>query len=144
MKKVITILMSVLFVFSVAGLSFAASQNADPAEKAATKTVKKKHIVKVKQVTGEVTAVDAKANTLTVKAKKGEVALTTDEKTKVSIGKEKNKSLDDVKVGDKVTAKYTEADGKNVAKSVAVRVAPKAKKHTKKAAPKAEEKPAAK
>ncbi len=126
MKKVIAIIVSALFILSVAGISFAA-------EKAA-----KKAPAKVKQVTGEVTAVDAAANTLTVKGKKGDVALVTDAKTMVKVGKEK-KALADVKAGDKVTVKYTEADGKNTAKSIAVSAAP-AKKEMKKEAPKAEEK----
>ncbi len=117
MKKVIAIIVSALFILSVAGISFAA-------EKAA-----KKAPAKVKQVTGEVTAVDAAANTLTVKGKKGEVALATDDKTMVKVGKEK-KALADVKAGDKVTVKYTEADGKNTAKSIAVSAAP-AKKEKK-------------
>lgn len=71
MKKAIAIIVSVLFVLSVAGLSFAAEQKAAPAEKAAPAKAEKKAPAKVKQVTGEVTAVDAKANTLTVKGKKG-------------------------------------------------------------------------
>jgi len=129
MRKAIAIIVALLFVLSVAGLSFAAEKKA-PA--------------KVKQVAGEVTAVDAKANTLTVKGKKAEVSLTTDEKTTVTIGKEK-KTLDDVMVGDKATVKYAEVDGKNVAKSIAVTPAKK-KEEKKEAAPakKEEKKPAEK
>jgi len=129
MKKAIAILVSVLFVLSIAGFALAAEQKAAPA-------AEKKAPAKVKQVTGEVTAVDAAAKTLTIKTKKGDVMLTADDKTAVMAGKEK-KALADVKAGDKVTAKYTEMDGKNVAKSIAVTAAPK------KAAPKAEEKKAA-
>ncbi|HUO76046.1 MAG TPA: DUF5666 domain-containing protein [Thermodesulfovibrionales bacterium] len=130
MKKAIAIIVSVLFVLSVAGLSFAAEKAAPaPAEKA-----EKKAPAKVKQVTGEVAAVDAKANTLTVKGKKGDVMVNTDDKTSVKIGKEK-KSLADVKMGDKVTVKYAEMDGKNVAKSIMVSAAPaKEKKEMKKEA----------
>jgi len=132
MKKAIAIVVSVLFVLSIAGFAFAAEQKAAPA-------AEKKAPAKVKQVTGEVTAVDAAAKTLTVKTKKGDVMLTADDKTAVMAGKEK-KALADVKAGDKVTAKYTEMDGKNVAKSIAVTAAPMKEK---KAAPKAEEKKAA-
>ena len=132
MKKAIAIIVSVLFVLSVAGLSFAADKAAPaaaPAEKA-----EKKAPAKVKQVTGEVAAVDAKANTLTVKGKKGDVMVNTDDKTSVKVGKEK-KSLADVKMGDKVTVKYAEMDGKNVAKSIMVSAAPaKEKKEMKKEA----------
>ncbi|MCL4476076.1 MAG: hypothetical protein M1508_07615 [Nitrospirae bacterium] len=157
MKKVIAIVVSVLFVLSIAGLSFAAEQKAAPAAPAEKKEAapakkemapakaeekkaeKKKAPAKVKQVTGEVVAVDAAAKTLTVKGKKGEVALTVEEKAAAKLA--------DVKMGDKVTVKYKEVDGKNVATSVAAKKAA-AKKTEKKemapakkeAAPKAEEK----
>jgi len=131
MKKAIAIIVSVLFVLSVAGLSFAAEQKAAPAP---AEKAEKKAPAKVKQVTGEVAAVDAKANTLTVKGKKGDVMVNTDDKTSVKIGKDK-KSLADVKMGDKVTVKYAEMDGKNVAKSIMVSAAPaKEKKEMKKEA----------
>ena len=134
MKKTIAIIVSLLFVLSVAGLSFAA-------EKAATapapeKTMEKKAPVKVKWLSGEVSAVDAAAMTLTVKGKKAEVALTVNDKTKITMGKEK-KTLADVKVGDKVSAKYSEVEGKNVAKSIAIK-GEKAEKKTKKMEKKAE------
>jgi len=80
---------------------------------------------KVVQVTGEVAAVDAAAKTITVKGKKGDVVIAVDDKT-----------LADVKAGDKVTAKYTTADGKNTAKAVKKDAA------AKKAEKKAEEKKA--
>ena len=130
MKKTIAIIVSLLFVLSVAGLSFAAEQKAAPAEKkeapakAEKKTTEK---VKVMRVTGEVTAVDAKAMTLTVKGKKGDVALTANDKTKFA----KGKTLADVKVGDKAMVVYSETDGKMVAKSVMSKAAA-AKKETKK------------
>lgn len=129
MKKAIAIIVSVLFVLSVAGLSFAAEKAAPAAAPA-----EKKAPAKVKQVTGEVAAVDAKANTLTVKGKKGDVMITADDKTVVKVGKEK-KSLADVKMGDKVTVKYAEMDGKNVAKSIMVSAAPAKKEMKKEAAP---------
>ena len=141
MKKVIAIVVSVLFVLSVAGLSFAAEQKPAAApekkEAAPAKMEEKKAPAKVKQVTGEVAAVDAAAKTLTVKGKKGDVALMSDDKTSVKMGREK-KALADVKVGDKVTVKYAEMDGKNMAKSVIVGATPA--KMEKKEAPKAEEK----
>jgi ribosomal protein S1 len=113
MKKATAIIISVLFIFALAATSFAAG---------------------VKQVTGSVTAVDAKANTLTVKGKKGDVAVSTDAKTTVMAGKDK-KTLADVKAGDKVTVKYTEADGKNVAKSVSIAPAKAEEKKAPAAAP---------
>jgi uncharacterized alpha/beta hydrolase family protein len=104
MKKAIAIIVSVLFVFAITSLSFAAE--------------KKAH-AKVKQVTGEVTAMDAQAKTITVKGKKGDVVIAAEDKM-----------VKDIMAGDKVVVKYTEADGKNTAKSV--------KKAAKKAAKKAE------
>lgn len=137
MKRVIALIVAMLFVLSVAGFALAAEKKeAAPAEKKEAAPAEKKAPAKVKQVTGEVTAVDAAAKTLTVKGKAGDVALTADDKTTVKIGKEK-KALGDVKVGDKVTVRYTEMDGKNVAKSIIVKAAPAEKKE---AAPKAEEK----
>jgi len=159
MKRAIAIIVSVLFVLSVAGLSFAAEKAATPApaekkaapaekKEAAPAKTEKKAPAKVKQVTGEVAAVDAAAKTLTVKGKKGDVALMADDKTTVKVGKDK-KALADVKAGDKVTVKFTEMDGKNVAKNIVVSAAPAEKKEAastkteKKAAP-AEKKPAEK
>ncbi len=143
MKKAIAIIVSVLFVFAITSLSFAAEEKkaapapaekkAAPAkmeekkapmaeEKKAPAKAEKKAAAKVKQVTGEVAAVDVKANTITVKGKKAEVTVTCDDKTKVMMGKEK-KACADVKVGDKVTVKSSEVDGKNVAKSVSIHAA---------------------
>ncbi|MCL5022672.1 MAG: hypothetical protein M1497_04790 [Nitrospirae bacterium] len=143
MKKVMALVVSVLFVLSVAGLSFAAEKAAPAEKKEAPAKAEKKAPAKVKQVTGEVVAVDAAAKTLTVKGKKGEVAMTADDKTTVKVGKEK-KTLADVKVGDKATVKYAEVEGKNVAKSIVAKAAAEKKAApAKKAAPKAEGKKAA-
>jgi Cu/Ag efflux protein CusF len=114
MKKVVSIIVALLFVFSITSLSFAVEgQKTMPAEKP-----------KVKQVTGDVKSVDMNAKTLTVvkmmKGKTEETVVTVDDKTKIRMGKEK-KTLADVKVGDKVIAKYIEVDGKNLAKVVAIK-----------------------
>jgi len=119
MKKAIAIIVSVLFVFAITSLSFAAAE-----KKAAPMAAEKKAVAKVKTVTGEVTMVDTKGKTITVKGKKGDVVIGVDEKM-----------MADVKAGDKVVAKYTEADGKNTAKSVKKAVAKAVKKAEKKAAP---------
>jgi Cu/Ag efflux protein CusF len=100
MKKTITVVVALIFVLAFTAASFAAA--------------------KVHQITGEVTAVDAAAKTVTLKAKKGEVVISVAEKTSIKEGKQK-KSLEDVKAGDKVTVKYTEADGKMTAKSIAIK-----------------------
>ena len=137
MKKIIALIVAVLFVFAVASISLAAEEKKmEPAKKEAAPAkakAEKKVAAKVMQVTGEVAAVDAAAKTITVKGKKGDVVIAVDDKT-----------LADVKAGDKVTAKYTTADGKNTAK--AVKVAKKAEKKAveKKAEPKKEAAPAKK
>jgi ribosomal protein S1 len=138
MKKTLAIIVSIIFVLSFAGLSFAADKpavekKAEPvkaekapamAEKKAPAMAEKKAPAKVKQVTGDVVAVDAKTGAITVKGKKGDTVVTCDDKTKIMMGKEK-KALADVKVGDKVTVKFSEADGKMTAKSIAIKTAEK-------------------
>jgi ribosomal protein S1 len=131
MKKAIAIILAVLFVFAVTSISFAAEKKAAvaPAEKKAEPMPAEKP--KVKHVTGEVKAVDTAAMTITVtktvKAKVVETVVTVNDKTKIMMGAEK-KTLADVKVGDKVKAKYIETDGKNVAKSVVIMPAAAAEK----------------
>ncbi|MBI5203668.1 MAG: hypothetical protein HZA11_01995 [Nitrospirae bacterium] len=124
MKKIIALIVAVLFVFAVGSVSFAADKAAPAAEKKAEPAkAEKKVAAKIVQVTGEVAAVDAAAKTITVKGKKGDVVITVDDKT-----------LADIKAGDKVTVKYATAGGKNTAKKVT--------KAEKKAEKKAETKPA--
>jgi ribosomal protein S1 len=120
-RKAIVIIVAVLFVFAFTSVSFAAEGK--KAEE--TKAVEKP---KIKMVTGEVKAVDTAASTVTVvkklKGKEIETVVTVDSKTKIMMGKEK-KALADVMAGDKVKVKYTEVDGKNVAKSIAIKAAEK-------------------
>jgi len=133
MKKTIAILVAALFVFALATVSFAAdAKKATPApapmiekkEVAAPVAEMQKVPAKVKQVTGEVKAVDTKAMTLTItkkmKTKAEDTMVTVNDKTRVMMGKDK-KLLADLKVGDKVTVKYSDADGKMVAKSIAIK-----------------------
>jgi Cu/Ag efflux protein CusF len=128
MKKAIVIIVSVLFVFSITALTFAAEKSATPApmeKKAEPVKMGKEAPVKVHHVAGEVVAADMKAKTITVKGNKGDVVIAVDDKV-----------LAKVKAGDKVEAKYTEADGKNTAKSVKKATAKMAEKEKKeKAAP---------
>jgi len=144
MKKTLAIIVSLIFILSFAGLSFAADKavekKAEPVKAEKKAEPAKAAPAKVKQVTGDVAAVDAKANTITVKGKKGDTVVTCDDKTKIMMGKDK-KAIADVKVGDKVTVKYSEADGKMTAKSVAIKAAEKKAEPAKKAEPvKAEKK----
>lgn len=101
MKKTIAVVLSLLFILAVTSITFAAETQA-PAEK---------------KVRGDITAVDAKAMTITVKGKKGDVTVTVDAKTEFKLGKDK-KTVADLKVGDKVKVFYLETDGKNTAKSI--------------------------
>ncbi len=100
MKKTIAIVASLIFVLAFTAVSFAKT--------------------KIHSVTGEVTAVDASAKTVTLKTRKGEVVVSVADKTSIKEGRKK-KSLEDVKAGDKVTVRYTEADGKMTARSIAIR-----------------------
>jgi len=142
MKKAIAIMVAVLFAFALTSVSFAAEKKAAPApmeqkaapmeKKAAPEAAKPMaEKPKVKMVTGEVKAVDAAAMTVTVAKKGKETVVTVNDKTKIMMGKEK-KTLADVKAGDKVTVKYTEAAGKNMAKSVAIKTEIAEKKMEKK------------
>ena len=116
MKKVIVSVVALLFVLSVTGLSFAAEEKkAEPAKKEKTN---------VHQITGDVTAVDATAKTVTIKGKDKDVTL----------GASGIKDLT-VKVGDKVTARYTEKEGKMVAKSIKAAKAKPKKEEAKPAEP---------
>jgi glucose/arabinose dehydrogenase len=131
MKRFLMIVLAVLMGVSLVVTVFAQTTTDKPA-KAATDTAKekaapapapeKKAAVKEKsqKFAGEVTAVDMAAKTLAVKGKKGEMTFdVTNAKMKA-----------EPKAGDKVFVKYTEKDGKMVAKLVA------AKKGSKKAAKK--------
>lgn len=97
----------------------------------AEKNMNKK--TQVRQITGLVKTVNTEEKTITVtkKIKKQPVdtVLHINEKTKFKLEKA-NKAFSDVKVGDKVTVKFFEADGKNVAKKIMIRtsVSPTAKK----------------
>jgi Cu/Ag efflux protein CusF len=97
MLKVLVIALTAL---AFSGASFAADT--------ATKSEKPKAM----SATGSVTAMDAKAGTLTVKTKDKDLDLTAVSKAKNALGK--------VKVGDMVKVSYTEKDGKMNASSISV------------------------
>ncbi|MCC6347863.1 MAG: hypothetical protein IT388_11800 [Nitrospirales bacterium] len=104
MKKAFFIVTALLFTLTLTGFVAAAER------------------VKVKQISGEVAAVDAAAKSMTVKGKKAEVVIVIDEKTTVKTDKEK-KSLADLKVGEKVTVRYAEIEGKNVGRTIEIKTA---------------------
>ena len=134
MKKIIALIVALLFVFAIASVSIAAEEKkAAPAEKKAepAKKEEKKAATKVMTVTGEIKAVDAALKTITVVKKvKGQ-----EKETVITVS---DKDFAVVKAGDKVTVKYTTADGKNTAKTVKKAEAAKQtekKTETKKAEP---------
>ncbi|TSA11987.1 MAG: hypothetical protein D4R73_02970 [Deltaproteobacteria bacterium] len=102
-KKALSIVLATLLAITVVGLAVA------------------KDNVKIKKlITGEVVTVDTAANSLTLKGKRAEVVIHTNEDTVVQVAKEK-KSLADVKVGAKIAVRYSEIDGGNLAESIVVK-----------------------
>lgn len=106
MKKRVQVLIVALTVLAFSGMCFAQakSETSTPPAKTATKA-------KASRITGEVTSVDAKAGTLTVKGKDKDVNLEAESKAAKA-------SLGNIKAGDRVRVLYTEKDGKMVASSV--------------------------
>lgn len=116
MKNMIKILVVVLTTLSFSALGFAQAKPATPATPATPpaaekKTEMKSEKPKTHRISGEITAVDAKAGTFAVKEKDKEIKLTADSKGAKG-------ALEKVKVGDMVKVSYTEKDGKNLASSV--------------------------
>ena len=103
MKSMLKVLVIALTALAFSGVSFAA----DTATKSKPKAM---------SATGAVTAVDAKAGTLSVKTKDKDLDLTATSKGKGALGK--------VKVGDMVKVSYTEKDGKMSASSITMVKAP--------------------
>ncbi len=71
------------------------------------------------QTTGEISAVDAKANTVTIKHKAASMTFTLAPDVKFGSGGENvNLNISNLKVGDKVTIHYTEDGGKMIAHKI--------------------------
>lgn len=141
MKRILALVVALVFALTVTA-AFAqqqpAAKPAEPAKKAEpakpaepAKKEEKAAKEKVKQITGEVTAIDTAGKTITVKSKKQELTIGV-----------KEDQIKDIKAGDKVVVKYTEKEGKLTAKSVK-KVAAKAEKkgEVKKEEKKEEKKP---
>ena len=112
MKNIMVIILAALFALTLISTSFAEWQLSE---------VPKAY--EFLQITGEVKAIDRNAMAITVTKKiKDEVmaAVTTvDDKTKITMD-EQSKNFNDIKVGDTVIVKYTQVNGKNIAKSVVI------------------------
>jgi Cu/Ag efflux protein CusF len=112
-KNMIRVLVIALTSLAFSGVSFAQAKPATPATPAtpAAPAMEKSEKAKTNSVTGEVTSVDVKAGTFTVKGKDKEINLVADSKsTKAEVER--------LKVGDTVRVSYTEKDGKIIARSV--------------------------
>jgi len=106
--------LSVLMVGGVVGTAVAANHTAAPAKAPAAAAEK------TARHAGTVKAVDAGGRMLTVAEKSGEVMVTVPEKASIKRGKDTVK-LEDLKAGDAVTVVYVQQDGKDVARSIAVK-----------------------
>lgn len=108
MKRAIAIVVSMIFVLSFAGPTFA-------------RMGMKRAIgdAPVKDAQGEIKAIDQKEKTITVEAMRGPLTVTADERTVVKLDKTM-KAFSDLKVGDKVVITYTLGEGKNVAKTITI------------------------
>lgn len=113
MKSILRLFLVPVVTLAFAGASYAQAKPATPAQPCAPqkKMETKAEKPKATRATGEVTSVDAKAGTLTVKVKDKDMNFTAQSKAaKGALGK--------VKVGDNVRVSYTEKDGKMIASSV--------------------------
>ena len=108
MKDMLKVLVIALTALAFTGVGFAADTT--------TKSDMKAEKPKAMSAQGEVTAVDAKAGTLSVKTSDKSLDLTATSKAKSALGK--------VKVGDMVKVSYTEKDGKMNASSISMVKAP--------------------
>jgi Cu/Ag efflux protein CusF len=112
-KNMIKVLVIALTSLAFSSVSFAQAKPATPATPAtpAAPAMEKSEKAKTNRLTGEVTSVDVKGGTFTVKGKDKEINLVADSKsTKAEVEK--------LKVGDTVRVSYTEKDGKMIASSV--------------------------
>jgi Cu/Ag efflux protein CusF len=112
-KNMIKLLVIALTSLAFSSVSFAQAKPATPATPAtpAAPAMEKSEKAKSNRATGEVTSVDMKAGTFTVKAKDKEINLVADSKSSKA-------EVEKLKVGDTVRVSYTEKDGKMIASSV--------------------------
>jgi Cu/Ag efflux protein CusF len=112
-KNMIKVLVIALTSLAFSSVSFAQAKLATPATPAtpAAPAMEKSEQAKRNRATGEVTSVDVKAGTFTVKGKDKEINLVADSKNSKA-------EVEKLKVGDTVRVSYTEKDGKMIARSV--------------------------
>jgi Cu/Ag efflux protein CusF len=112
-KNMIKVLVIALTSLAFSSVSFAQAKPATPATPAtpAAPAMEKSEKAKTNRVTGEITSVDVKTSTFTVKGKDKEINLVADSKTTKA-------EVEKLKVGDTVRVSYAEKDGKMIANSV--------------------------
>ncbi len=117
MKKIFALVISLTMVVAFSGATFAAEEKkaAEPAKAVAEKVMEHK---------GVITAVDAKANTFTMKTEGGEITCGVTADTKITSGGAA-KTLADVKVADNVECKCVKMGDKFVSKALEVKAAEK-------------------
>ena len=105
MEKITIILLTLFLVMTFAKVLFASEETTSS---------------KARQITGKVTAIDTGNNTVTVRKKDREVIINVEDKTKI-IQCTMKTAITDIKIGDRVMAKYKETAGKNTAKSITIK-----------------------
>jgi hypothetical protein len=122
-----------MMVIALAATAFLFAQTTTTTTEAGTTTTKTEKSAKkeaVKKLMGTVVSVDAIANTIIVKVKKGEDTLSVEAGAKITQGK-KEITLGDIKADESVTVTCKMVDGKKVATHIAVAAAAKAGKSKK-------------
>ena len=110
MKKTAVVLASLFLCAVLPALSFSEGNAVSSHEPSA----------KTRQITGKVIALDKQKNTITVEKKDKKITLSVEEDTKITQCTMKTE-ITDIKVGDKVTARYKETGNQNTAKSITVK-----------------------
>ena len=116
-----------MMVVALAATAFLFAQEAAAPAAAPAKAEKAAKKEAVKKIMGTVVSVDAIANTIIVKVKKGEDTLSVEAGAKITSGK-KEITLGDIKADESVTVTCKMVDGKKVATHIAVAAAAKAGK----------------
>jgi RNase P/RNase MRP subunit p29 len=75
---------------------------------------------KIEEIVGKIVSIDITENMLTIETKQGEMSISINEKTQITMGREE-KYFSDLKVGEKVKVHYTIVDGKELAERIMVR-----------------------
>jgi hypothetical protein len=74
----------------------------------------------VEEIVGKIVSLDTTATMVTIKTKQGEMSFCVNEKTQITMGREK-RLFSDLKVGEKVKVHYIIAEGKEVAERIMVK-----------------------